>query len=151
MAKVPGDDMTIDRWRKETAPIARGWAPAEVPVSGCQYGSAFGWVKGNFGIFEGNTETEVGALQLSSLTHLKSGKRIGLFALPEAAATAAEIAETIGDWSEIDADGVATEEWKSRAKMLYARWGSEGGLAFIFRTTTGAPVWCMLEPIDGKH
>ncbi|OFX03904.1 MAG: hypothetical protein A3E78_07425 [Alphaproteobacteria bacterium RIFCSPHIGHO2_12_FULL_63_12] len=151
---VPGDDMTIERWRTEATAIGEGWAAACFKTSAIEPGpdddkGVFGWVKGSFGIFEGNGETQFGWLELSSITHLKSGKRIATFALPESAAAAAELAERVGDWSEIGSDGLTTDAWKQRAKAMYALWQT-AGFACGPIIHSGKGVWCQLEPVDKR-
>jgi hypothetical protein len=143
------NDMTIERWRAEQKPCASGWEPGRFPCTGFEDDGAFGWTKGSFGIFEGNAATEIGYLLLSSLTHLKSGRRIALFADPATAALAGELAERVGDWSEIDENGI-TDEWKARAKQMYQLWSS-AGLVYGPLTCDHHGVWCAPAPFGDSQ
>lgn len=145
------DDMTDERWADEAALIGNGWTPGRVKVSNGKHGPAFGWTNGEFGIFEGNSDTEIGRLELSSLTHLKSGIRIGMFSTPDAAVTAAAVAQRVGDWSEIDDNGLLTPEWKALGKQMYSLWQAAGLLYGPIVTTSGIVVWCAPEPIDKRN
>lgn len=144
------DNMTEPLWLATAAKIGDGWEPGLVPCAGSETGSSFGWLKGSFGIFEGNADTELGCLELSSLTHLKSGMRIALFVTPDVATTAAELAERVGNWSEIGKNGFITNEWKRRAKEMYQLWLS-AGMVFGPITTNGKGVWCAPEPIEKRQ
>lgn len=142
------DDMTDEKWATDAPPIAPGWKPGRVNYAGsAKDDGAFGWLKGQFGIFEASSDTTFGWLELSSLTHLKSGMRIALFSVPDAAATAAELAERVGDWSEIDERGITDDAWRQRAKDMYVLWrqaGMQCGPVVIL--PSGKSVWCALEP-----
>jgi hypothetical protein len=139
------DDMTDDRWAREAVSIGRGWHPGRVPCSGVD-GPAFGWIKGSFGIFEAGGETEIGRLELSSLTHRKTGMRVALFEQPTSAAIAGDLAERVGDWTEIDARGMSPV-WQARAKKMYRLWQS-AGLIYGPLHCGGKHVWCAPEPVE---
>lgn len=151
MSTVP-DDMTDERWSQEAGDIGEGWTPGRVPLSGGSedYGPAFGWLRGSFGIFEGNCQTNFGAMEVSSLTHLKTGFRVALFNLPEYAATAAILAERVGDWSELEADGVKTPEWRAAAKEMYRLWQVAGLICGPLTNSEGKAVWCGTEPMTAE-
>lgn len=146
--EVPPDDMTIERWRAEAKVIGEGWVPERFRIANLEPNDdgPFGWTRGLFGIFAGNADTEAGAIQVWSLTHRPSGYRVSLFALSEAATIAADVAERIGDWTEIGADGLTNQAWKDRARRMFAMW-QNAGLIYGPLTVKGRGVWFMAEPI----
>lgn len=151
---IPDDDMTAAKWRSEAPAIGEGWEAAEFPIADTAADNAldtshtvFGWTKGSFGVFEGNGQTQIGALELSSLTHRRSGKRIALFTMPEDAALAGDLAERVGKWAEMDGNGLLTEEWRVRARQMFALW-QQAGLICGPVISNGRPVWCSTEPME---
>lgn len=147
---LPDDDMTDERWRVEAAAIGAAWEPAQISIAANDdNGAPFGWRKASFGIWEGGAETAAGWLELSSLTHLKTGMRIALFSHPEHAAAAADLAERIGDWSELDERGInAAPEWKPKIKAMYASWQAAGFIYGPLTDVNGKGIWCAPEPVD---
>lgn len=146
---LPDDGMTDERWAAEAAKID-GWSPGRVRLNNGAFdvGPAFGWLRGSFGIFEGNCETNIGAIQASSLTHLKTGLRVALFNSPEHAATGALLAERVGNWEELKADGVKTPKWRAAAKKMYALWRDAALIDGIVYNSEGKSIWCGGEPIS---
>lgn len=146
---IPNDGMTDERWAIEAAKID-GWSPGRVRLNNgaLDFEPAFGWLRGSFGIFEGNCETNIGAIQASSLTHIKTGLRVALFNSPEYAATAALLAERVGDWAELKADGVKTPKWRAAAKKMYALWRDAALIDGVVCNSEGKSIWCGGEPIS---
>ena len=50
------DDMTNEKWVADAGPIGKGWKPGRIPTNASDDEGAFGWVKGSFGVFEGNAD-----------------------------------------------------------------------------------------------
>lgn len=146
----PTDGMTDAQWREVAVEIRGGWIPARFDIAGNAPGNGpLGWTRGSFGIFEGNIDSAAGKISVTSITQLKTGARIALFAFPEDAAVAAELAERVGDWSEVTAAGIQNAAWQKRAKHMYALWESAGYRLFPI---PGAfkPIWVTPEFIGAR-
>lgn len=120
--KPPADsridqDWTWDGWaaeqRKNDIP---GWSFCRFAnrAGRQRVGFVFGSVRGNFGIWQqpfrvcsvdaDGLDTSSEQKVLTCLTHLRSGQGIGVFDNREVATQAAEMAEKIGQWANIDPD-----------------------------------------------
>lgn len=97
-------------------------------------------------MFTANGDTAIGRIELSSLTHISTGLRVALFSDPESAAMAGDLAMRVGDWSEININGVISDDWKSKVKQMRQLWGS-AGLVYGPLTWNGVGIWCAPEPI----
>jgi hypothetical protein len=86
--------------------------------------SVSGWMKGPFGIFSRQFDDfDAGRTSAVPLVHLRSGKRIAVFAELEGAAIAAERAELLVDWDTMIAEATSQDDIDERIyKTLPDEW-----------------------------
>jgi hypothetical protein len=103
-----------------------GWTPGSFPAyqhEGKRV-SVNGWTRGPFGIFSRQFDDfDAGRTSAVPLIHLRSGKRIAVFAELEGAAIAAERAEPLADWNTMIAEATFQDDIDERIyKTLPNEW-----------------------------
>lgn len=103
-----------------------GWTRRSFPAFRDDDGliSVSGWVKGPFGVFVREfIDDDAGPTCATSLIHLRSGIRLGVFADLDFAAEAAEIAEPLANWDEMIAGAASRQEAQDHIDdVLTGRW-----------------------------
>jgi hypothetical protein len=103
-----------------------GWTPASFPAYQHEGKRVFvdGWTRGPFGIFARQFDDfDAGRTSAVPLVHLRSGKRIAVFAELEGAAIAAERAEPLADWDKMIAEATSHDDIDERIyKTLPDEW-----------------------------
>jgi hypothetical protein len=86
--------------------------------------SVNGWTRGPFGIFSRQFDDfDAGRTSAVPLIHLRSGKRIAVFAELEGAAIAAERAEPLAEWDKMIAEATSQDDIDKRIyKTLPDEW-----------------------------
>ncbi len=125
--------LTLAEWKAQEGPIGEGWN-ADILQSPdapqMNNGDAFGWVKGSFGVFEANAASAVGPVRVSTLIFLPMGFRVAIFATPEIAAEAGDIALPLGDWEKLNPRVVPLKKWQD----IFARVQDAWAAALIVQT-----------------
>jgi hypothetical protein len=106
--------------------VRPGWTRASFPAYQNEGKRVFvdGWTRGPFGIFARQFDDfDAGRTSAVPLVHLRSGKRIAVFAELEGAAIAAERAETLADWDKMIAEATSQDDIDERIyKALSDEW-----------------------------
>jgi hypothetical protein len=117
------DNVNVDEGEDFERP---GWTAGEFPAYQHEGKpvSVNGWKRGPFGIFSRQFDDfDAGRASAVPLIHLRSGKRIAVFAELEGAAIAAERAEPLADWDTMIAEATSQDDITERIyKTLPDEW-----------------------------